>query len=1004
MKKLKRFFTLFFLISNFWGLIWAEKNNLFSVKTDWFEIIYPKECEASANILYENVDKIYEDVNALYNLKPVYSMPIVLIPSVDSFNAFWTSVPYNHIVIYDTSVSLNSEISYFSNTLLQTFRHEITHAVTFNMKNSFWDGVGRVMGDCISPASLWISSGMAEGATLTSESKDGEGRLNNEYSKHLVKQAKIEGKFPSYYDVIGCGDRYPVGSFYQFNGAFHQWLQKKYGMEKYTQFWYKLVNLQAITVGVAFKKIYEIELKKAWKLFIDDYKIPNVTKNPLDSGFVQDFFNESNNDFSKENKVGSYLFSLTKSKNSIAWIDSYGGKVKYLSLTDGKNDKKTVKTLLSLKKIDSINLSENGRFLVISYFKTYQKKLAARTKIYDFENSRFFDIKTQHIKECAIIQKDDNYYLLGTKYSNAKNNLYIEEVLFDNNGKICGTNFVNQVDFPLTENFGNIIQTENGQFAYIKQKGVKYFIVNSDLDGNLIYEYELPIDKMIVNSLSYDSDDKTFYFSWTSPGTMPRLGKLEILTKQFFLSDENGDLSGGIFNPIFIDNQIIYLGQFYRFSRILQIPDVSAFFDYNSSIIKCESFAYHKFDSSYSDQIDNVTSLNSSEILFEDNYSDFIPKSQKFNSWKYLFDGIFLPFSVFTPESFGTAIINPSAYNYAGVSFITSQPWSDGSNFYTSTFGWNLFNNSFGISIYASDSILSNLISTNYELKTEFNSEGWKYCTGMINNQLTFQVGNVSSLYFENTVNGKIRHQSIYDSSENKVYYSVGDTFVMSFSNVNAASSNRNEKKGILYQLGISYLYDSELSSISQEYVNSTNIIQNLYFYVPRLIPVISNYQVTASLPTRIGFSFTPASSVYSRTNYANLGSSIIDFGVESVLFGIEVQKSIPFFQALYVNNFSLNVGYFFSLASGYEYSNSNFHFYKNFPYEFKRLVNNEFYYLDYLSVEIITSLSPNIGNLASGNSKTNLILLFQYCFQSKYLSAKKNFNPFSFSIGFSVN
>ena len=55
------------------------KNQLFAVKTKYFEIIYPQECRKSAEILFENADKIYLEVADQYGLTPSFSMPIVLL-------------------------------------------------------------------------------------------------------------------------------------------------------------------------------------------------------------------------------------------------------------------------------------------------------------------------------------------------------------------------------------------------------------------------------------------------------------------------------------------------------------------------------------------------------------------------------------------------------------------------------------------------------------------------------------------------------------------------------------------------------------------------------------------------------------------------------------------------------------------------------------------------------------------------------------------------------------
>ena len=43
------------------------ETNLKSVKTKYFDIVYPESCSESAAILYEKADKIYEDMAERYN-------------------------------------------------------------------------------------------------------------------------------------------------------------------------------------------------------------------------------------------------------------------------------------------------------------------------------------------------------------------------------------------------------------------------------------------------------------------------------------------------------------------------------------------------------------------------------------------------------------------------------------------------------------------------------------------------------------------------------------------------------------------------------------------------------------------------------------------------------------------------------------------------------------------------------------------------------------------------
>ena len=99
--------------------------------------------------------------------------------------------------------------------------------------------------------------------------------MNNEYAMQIVKQAKIEGVFPKYAEIQGARDIYPsTNASYIFGGMFCKWLQEKYGMEKYSEFWYRCVNFKSLTYIGCFKKVYGISIKTAWKEFYDSIEIP----------------------------------------------------------------------------------------------------------------------------------------------------------------------------------------------------------------------------------------------------------------------------------------------------------------------------------------------------------------------------------------------------------------------------------------------------------------------------------------------------------------------------------------------------------------------------------------------------------------------------------------------------------------------------------------------------------------------------------------------------------
>ena len=1012
MKYKKISFILFF---SFVSLLWGKNNsfkNLYTVQTTWFDIIYPEQCITTAEILYQNADKIYAEVTEQYGIQPDFRIPVVINPSVDSFNAFWTSAPYNHIVIYDTSVSLTSDLAVFSETLLQTFRHELTHAVTYNMKNPFWKVITNIFGDSIVPSSLWISPGMAEGATVTSESASGEGRLNNEFAKHIVKQAKIENNFPSYYDVTGASDKYPVGSYYYFNGAFHQWLQEKYGLQKYAQFWYRLVNLKSLTVGIAFKKVYGIHLTTAWDNFIQDYQVPDISANLLDSGVVQDFFNSQNTFFSDVNNSGAHFVSLTRGKKSLAWLDSYGGKVNYLPIPENQTQTTTmnkVQTLFYLPDAQKIALSQDNRFMAVSYYSENDAATKAKVKIYDLQNKNFYTVKTDGLKDAAIITKNGKYYLVSTKFELSKNTIYMEEIVINEKNKICDTQFFYKKTLPLNENAGNFVQTEDGKFACLYKNRMDYSIVVFSIDNSSLSadydEYKMPLEKMQVKSLSYDDKSNSLYFSWAVPQSMPRLGVFNISHQTFALSSQKSEISGGIFEPVVFGNDLAFIGQFYRFSRILKIPDFennTAFFDFSS--YKTSSYNPHNKYNQYNKDNDADDELLDEKMLenqiASDNLENFNPK--KYNPLKYVFGGLFLPFSQYTTEYFGYNAYETVLSDYLlGVTFLTSAPWTGGSDsLYYATVGYDFLTNSFGVELNGQNATFSNLFSIKYDVKSEFNNKGWKNSGASITANLNFETGNTSTISFGNQISGNIGYIDNlsglgyhvlpdYEKNippENTIYYTFSDAFGITFSNVYKSGYSRYEKQGFSYNASLGYRYDSDLSDNPVAYINALQLEQTLKVYIPRLLPHYSHFGKTTNLPTVLEFSVFPIIPQYlSKKSYKTLGKSFIDAKFETVLFAYEIQKAIPVLHAMFVNDFSVSAGYNFSIATGNELSSSNIQDYAAIGNYTNSIIKGNCAFLDSIFVKVNLSVTPNLGGFTGSSFKSNLYVKCYYNLRKEY-------------------
>ena len=932
------------------GMFWGEKK-LRVAKTQWFDIIYPKRCEQSAAILYEKADTVYEEVAGQYGLEPSFRMPVVITPTVESFNAFWAAIPYNHIAIYDTSVSGSSELAVFSETLLSTFRHELTHAVTYNMKNGFWRGVGKVLGDCVAPGMVSVTTGMAEGATVTSESAGGEGRLNDEYAKHYVKQAKIEGVFPSYHDVSGAADNSPGGAPYFFNGAFHYWLQDKYGMEPYAEFWYRVVNGKNLTVSGAFKKSFGIKLKEAWKQFVQDYEVPQLEANPVKAGTAFDFFEPELSDYSNLNNAGSLYSSLTSAGGKLVWLDKFGWRV------FDENG-----YLFAQRGITGVRLSNDGRFLALSYITDNAAGDKARVRLYDFETKRFFSIKDKGLKDAVVLNDGcGGLYLVAQKYIAQQFSIIVYRLLTDAEGRrITATEPYTEIILGSETNPYEFTDLGNGSFAFLKKTQQNYSLCIMTADGTVLKEYGFP-QGMAVRSLSFDgnnSDGGSFYFSYAQKGTLPRLGKLE--AGQLFLSTQ--DISGGVFEPVVWNNQIVYIGEFLRQNRILCLKD--------------DSF----LDGTPLETVVTVNNKMSAPSELPATSENSIP-SKTYNPFPYFTHGIFMPLSTYQSQYFGTKAAYAShMYDFMiGATYITSNPWSNGTaDLITLTGGYNPFSNAFGTSLTINKGTATPLFNSETALKSEFTSEGWQHGGIVSAISSSIETGRVSTIIITNNAT------LLFNS---KKQFSVSDTFKIQFSTIRKAGPGRFERTGFSVAAGVGRRYDAPLSAPADKVLDLSAVSVALKVCIPHILPFESKYGYTYNLPLTFGFTLLPTSSIYGYVDTkqnrsqpeglppVTIGNPVFDAAVELTAFSMDIQKAIPGITAVYLNDFYINCGYAATGTAGTA-SKDGFQT-SRLPDYFKAIGDGRGFYLDSVYLKTGLEFTPNIGLLASSNYKMAIYAIY---------------------------
>lgn len=983
------FLLLFVLVRLFAydGPLSGEKN-LSVIKTQWFDIIYPEGSSTSAAILYKNADQIYDEITSMYGITQKFRMPVVLAPGVEQFNAYWSGYPYNHIVLYDTASI--EDLNVFSQTLLSTFRHELTHGVTYNHRSPFWYKVGQIFGDPINLAQITVTSGWAEGATVSSESFTGEGRLNDEYAMQMVKQAKIEGTFPKYADVQGASDLYPIGSFYYFNGAFADYLQKTYGMKCYADFWYNCVNFKAITAPRAFKKAFGCKLQDAWKDFENAYYIPELTEI------------ESKNICNKND--GALYGYLSASNDGLVFVDQKSNNVFYLEKNQiqnqiqnqlGKNEelnKILPEKLFCLPNLESAKISKDGRFIALDVYSEEGPVIKKTAKIYNLENNAFINIDETGLQESTILKKDNDYYLVYQKFISQFNSIVVKKLNFNENGNaLLSTQLISEIKFPINTVPYSFTDLENGNFAYIKKSGLNYSVCVSDLDGTVINEISAPKERMVIRYLSaqkYFNGNSQIAFSWTEPKSLPRFGKLKLdenfSNPEFYF--QNCDFSGGIYWPVLTQtDEIFYIGSFFRNNKIYagEIPG------------QWENFGVALNDSQGVLNSVEEQNLNSEDDNVFTESDENLPLPSAYNPFDYYKRGIIFPYSLAETRSFNKGNEYSSSLPL-GVTYISSNPWTTGMAQLSA--GYGFATNSFGLDCVFDSGTDTSLFSYTLHGSTEFDKAFWKQASGSISAGSAVPLGNQSyvilngsallhygrssnlnSDFFENSKQSE--NQSPYSEDKNYIY--GNSSFSVGYSNIHKASPGRHEKIGIRASAIVAYTYNAE--PYESVIVNSGNLGFATTAYIPHLVPISNPERFTINLPTKINLNlFSTSQKVtsfidgYIDLNVGNFTTKKLPIynaaciQAESILFGYDIQKAVPVISNLFVSDFRISIVYTGGYSIPEELKSDKWRIAHINKY-YDSIKNNQMEYSDYINLKASLGIGPNFGGFARYDNKTYL-------------------------------
>lgn len=526
-----------------------DGNNLYVINTEFFDFIYKEKSETTALILAEKADGLYRKAASLLCTETNLHLPVYIISDIQQLNGYFTNSPYNQIGIYDTPCDID-DLAVFSETIVSDFYHELIHAITINMKSNTSEAISKVMGDFFSPAMLMHSTlSTLEGATVSFESMDGEGRLNNGDSMAYLVQAKLEDKFPSWIEASGVRDVFPSGPYpYYFGGAFSDFIQKKYGMEKYSEFWKECGKISLKLVEDIYRDVYGKKIDEDWEAFRNSVPVPALC---LDSE-VTGILNRPSYSKCMAVRQGERKGVVFLKDNSYVMYAGTGD--------DGKLEEPV--TLFSGdSSFKNLSFTEDGRYLfVISLDTLNSGKYCLR--IYDMRQADFLSCRLPETVQAAVQKGSDGVeYLVTVAVHDGETYREIrrfQDILLE--GEKAELLFSEKYN-RYSENYG-LISTPESLVSLQKDSGTWKLYLDSVSEGYFKdhREYCLP-EGMVPSSISFSgSHQGKTYISLsvagkgllagdeTSPGSLSRLLLLEVdeASGNIHASLQKQDVSGGL--------------------------------------------------------------------------------------------------------------------------------------------------------------------------------------------------------------------------------------------------------------------------------------------------------------------------------------------------------------------------------------------------------------------------------------------------------------------------
>lgn len=989
--------------------ILQKPRKVYVVKTDHYEIFFSEKSMETANFLAENADALYEKAKESCGLQKDLSQFLVIIsPDSDVLSVSYTQKPFNRITIFDSVPEEN--LTYYQDALLGLFYRETFIALSGAVKGPKQNFIFETVKKAVTPISLVnLPYSFIEGFAYLEEgmgSNSKYGRYNDGYFLQILSQAKMENKFPSYFQASVKYDIYPGEDLILAAGTgFAAYLIQQYGYEKYMELWQECGNIHFYFTAGIFYQVYGIPLHTLWAEFKDSVPLPE------DMEYMEEMRKATTVLFEKNSE--SLYEQILLTPYGLLWYDNIKHEVDILDL-NSKNQK--IKLLFFADKIQRMCLSDDGRYVVISFdqIKTEQEFKRKTAWIYDLKKRSFYDYDFG-LRDAAMIKMADGKNVIaGVAVRDKIAALEVYSVPQNEDG----VEMIFQKKFQKNVIPSSLSYAGPGKVAYILSKNNEQKLAQLNLqtreektweirnaDGDLINIRNLHfmnVNANVKNKTAAAENIYTFQFADNKKLSFTRMGCIA-LSEDFepvSVGLQNKDLYGGVNYPVVYGDKIYYCSKEISSNWLCSI---------NADLIDLTTLPV-TLTASENNEYVPVELLFNKNTLGDNELSKYYPL-------KYMVPFSFIPFFAVRKIS-----VEKGASTMPGLGFSIkthSDPFMN--NKLTLSGAWTFLKLDYSAAVNTSSfynakqtleaydwskdksvALFFENTSTPVDIKVgalfDFNMDGryyfdavagtsWQIPKGMQFSHLAFDI------HTNYSVSTEYHDANFIDSAEaltgwpafNKAYQLFETSMSMQYSNIHQYGITPYEKLGVsfgprFYYLMDDYLYkmigqsyenvryhrDPETDPRTDEEVdedfNDIFLMANQFnvgwigrFELPRITPFSMKNGWVLSMPTSISL------------EYLNLNGTLLNLKVESLLLGKEVHNGIPAL-LLYFTRVGLRAGYDFSL----DYPTNQY----NLPDVRNRkkilTLYESCYIHDYVYVELNVDFSSPFAALSAAAFSTN--------------------------------